>query len=293
MTTNKLFFKFTSPYSLSQVESISLVSSSPSSLLSTTPNNGIHCIIQPTNYILTRYGLGLYAPCTYSSGTYSISIPTGGLTLAEYLLTIIDRRQLTSTFSMPTTPQRIEVSLIYNSMLNLQYGDVYTLDFAGIMTSYSVTHAHLMGGQYDMLGFNFVPTFTLPAASTSAPVTESILSFEVESTYYDSCLNIQGVFSTDGMTFYNGVYYSHFSTPAVINANTRILCGQNTQAQNWAPAKLTVTDYGAVSSGSNYFFRFPLITLPSGANVPLTYKVKLLQYNNGNAYPIIVSQFNY
>lgn len=95
------------------------------------------------------------------------------------------------------------------------------------------------------------------------------------------------------MAFYSGVYYSHFSTPAVTNANTRVLCGQNTQSQNWAPIKLTVTDYGAVTAGTSYFFRFPLITLPSGTNVPLTYKVKLLQYINGNSYPTIISQYNY
>jgi hypothetical protein len=292
-TTNKLFFKFTAPYSMSQVESISFISSSASYPASQTPNNGLHCIIQPTSLMLSNYGVGLYAPCSYSSGTFSVAIPTGGLTTAEYLLTIIDRQQLTSTFNMPTTPQRIEVSLIYNSMLNLQYGDVYTLDFAGMMTTYSVTHAHRMSGLYDMLGFNLNPAFTLPAASTSAPVTEAVLSFEVESNYYDSCLSIQNLFSNDGMAFYSGVYYSHFSTPAVANANTRILCGQNTLAQDWAPAKLTVTDYGDVTAGTNYFFRFPLITLPSVTSSPLTYKVKLLQYSNGNAYPTIISQFSY
>lgn len=97
------------------------------------------------------------------------------------------------------------------------------------------------------------------------------------------------------MPFYSGVYFSHYSSPAVANANTRILCGQNTQAQNWAPIKLTVTDYGAVNPGTNYYFRFPLIILPNTGvnNVPLTYKMKLLQYSNGNAYPIILSQFNY
>lgn len=178
-------------------------------------------------------------------------------------------------------------------MLNLQYGDVYTLDFASYMTTYSVDHAHLMSGEYDMLGFRFTPGFTLPAASTTAPVTETILSFEIESNYYDYCLNIPSVLSSDGMNFYNGVYYSHFSSPAVTNANTRILCGQNTQKQNWAPIRLTITDYGAVNSGTNYYFRFPLITFPSGTAVPLTYKVKLLQYANNIPYPVIVAQFNY
>jgi hypothetical protein len=292
-TTNKLFFKFTAPYSMSQVESLSFMSSSASYPAPLAPNNGLHCIIQPTYLTLSSYGVGLYAPCSYSSGTFSVAIPTGGLTPAEYLLTIIDRKQLSTTFNMPTSPQRIEVSLIYNSMLNLQYGDVYTLDFAGMMTTYSVTHASRIAGNYDMLGFNFNPAFTLPAASTSAPVTEAVLSFEVESNYYGSCLGIQNVFSNDGMAFYSGVYYSHFSTPAVVNANTRILCGQNTLAQDWAPIKLTVTDYGAVTAGTGYFFRFPLITLPSGANVPLTYKVKLLQYSNGKAYPNIISRFSY
>jgi hypothetical protein len=292
-TTNKLFFKFTPPYNMSQVESLSFISSSASYPATTTPNNGLHCIIAPTYLTLSSYGTGLYAPCTYSGGVYSVSIPTGGMSTTEYLLTVIDRRQLTSTFNMPPSPQRIEISLIYNSMLNLQYGDVYTLNFAGMMTSYSMDHAHLMGGQYDMLGFTFTPAFTLPAASTSSPVTETILSFEIESNYYDSCLNIASVFSNDGMSFYSGVYYSHYSSPAIANANTRVLCGQNTQAQNWAPIKLTITDYGAVASGSSYYFRFPLITLPSGPNVPLTYRVQLLQYSNGNAYPNIISQFNY
>jgi len=95
------------------------------------------------------------------------------------------------------------------------------------------------------------------------------------------------------MPFYNGIYFSHFSNPAVTNANTRILCGQNTQNQNWAPIKLTVTDYGAINTATTYYFRFPLITLPSGDNVPLTYTVKLLQYDNQVAFPRVISQFRY
>jgi len=78
---------------------------------------------------------------------------------------------------MPTTPQRVEISLIYNSQQNIAYGDVYTLDFAGYMTTYSVDHSHLQSGLYDMLGFNLKPAFALLAASTSSPVTESVLSF--------------------------------------------------------------------------------------------------------------------
>jgi hypothetical protein len=178
-------------------------------------------------------------------------------------------------------------------MLSLYYGDVYTLDFAGYMTSYSVSHSHLMSGVYDMLGFTFVPGFALLASTTSSPVTESVLSFEVESNYYDTCLSIAGVFSPNNMPFYSGVYYSHYAGTAVANANTRILCGMNSVTQEWAPAKLTITDYGALTAASSYFFRFPLIMLPSGTNVPLTYKVRLLHYSNGVPYPTIVSFFNY
>jgi len=61
--------------------------------------------------------------------------------------------------------------LIYNSIVNLQYGDVYTLDFPGVMTSYTVDHAHYMSGEYDMLGFRFTPAFSVSAASTTSPVT--------------------------------------------------------------------------------------------------------------------------
>lgn len=106
-TTNKLFFRFTAPYNMSQVESISLISSSTNFPAPTTLSDGIYCIIQPTYSTIAAFGTGLYAPCSYSSGTYSISIPTGGMTTKEYLLTIIGRKQLTTSFNMPTTPQRI------------------------------------------------------------------------------------------------------------------------------------------------------------------------------------------
>jgi hypothetical protein len=296
LTTNKLFFKFTAPYNISQIESFSFISSSPTFPASTTPNNGLYCTIQPTITTYVAYGAGLYAPCTYVSattGTYTVNAPIGGLKAGqEYLLTIIDRAQLTSTFNMPTSAQRIEISLIYNNMLSLYYGDVYTLDFAGYMTSYSVSHSHLMSNIPDMLGFTFTPGFALAAATTS-PVSESVLSFEVESKYYDSCLGIAGVFSPSNMPFYSGVYYSHYAGTPVPNANTRILCGTNSQTQQWAPVKLTITDYGALAAASSYYFRFPLILLPSGTNVPLTYKVRLLKYANGVPYPTIISFFNY
>ena len=78
---------------------------------------------------------------------------------------------------MPTTPQRIEISLIYNNMLSLAYGDVYTLDFYGYMASYSMDHAHLQSSNPGMLGFWLQPSFALSASSTDSPATETVLSF--------------------------------------------------------------------------------------------------------------------
>ena len=100
------------------------------------------------------------------------------------------------------------------------------------------------------------------------------------------------------MAFYSGVYYSHFSTPvsaSALNANTRILCSPSTptQAFNWAPVKLTVTDYISITAASSHYFRFPLIKLPSDTNVPLTYKVKLVSYSSGDSRPTIISSFVY
>lgn len=107
-TTNKLYFKFTTPYNLTEVESISFISSA-SIPAPANPTWGLHCIIQPRYVIISVFGKGLSAPCSYNaaSKTYSVGIPIGGLTIGEYLLTIIERRQLTTSFNMPTTPQRL------------------------------------------------------------------------------------------------------------------------------------------------------------------------------------------
>lgn len=270
-----------------------MISSSTTTFVS-TGTTGIYCILQPTSTYRSVYGVGLYAPCTYSAGIYTIQVPVGGLSASkEYLLTISDRKRLTSTFNMPSTPQRVELSLIYNSILNLQYGDVYTLDFSGFMNAYNVDHSTLMSDNYDMLGISLTPYITLPASTTSAPVTESVVRLEIESTYYDSCLGLSTLFASDGMTFYNGIYYSHYASPAVLNSNTRILCGQFVQAQNYAPIILSITDYGQMLANNAYYFRFPLTLLPSGTKVPLTYQIKLVYYTSNNHYPIVYNTFKY
>ena len=102
---------------------------------------------------------------------------------------------------------------------------------------------------------------------------------------------MDSIYSNDGMDFESGVYFSHYSSPSVANANTRLHCGQ--YSESYTPIKLTVTDYGQMSANSNYYFRFPLIKNPSGTNNPLTYKVRLLHYGNSEYYPIVMNEYNY
>lgn len=78
---------------------------------------------------------------------------------------------------MPTDPKRMEISLIYTSTVNLQYGDVYQLEFEGKMSAFSVSHVVLGNSWDNLIGVTFTPTFTLDAASLTAPVTESIIEF--------------------------------------------------------------------------------------------------------------------
>lgn len=54
-----------------------------------TPNSLI-CLFNPTVGNRTHYGAGLYTTCTYSSYTYSIKAPSGGLVSGtEYTLSIL------------------------------------------------------------------------------------------------------------------------------------------------------------------------------------------------------------
>lgn len=65
--------------------------------------------------------------------------------------------------------------MIYTSQLNLQYGDVYQMDFSGLMTSYYVNHLSRATSALNMIGFTFTPQFTLISGSTTAPIVESVL----------------------------------------------------------------------------------------------------------------------
>lgn len=83
----------------------------------------------------------------------------------------MEKNQLTSTFTMPTTPDRYEVSFIYNSNLALKFGDTYILDFMGLMSSFLVNHLSYKVSTSNMIGFAFVPPFMLAASSRTPPVT--------------------------------------------------------------------------------------------------------------------------
>lgn len=93
------------------------------------------------------------------------------------------------------------------------------------------------------------------------------------------------------MTFQSGAYFTHYSSPSAINANTRLLCGQ--YSSSYTTTKLRVTDYDQFLAGSSYYFRFPMISNPGTVNTPFIYKVRLLSYANSNYYPTTVGYFEY
>lgn len=174
---------------------------------------------------------------------YTVSAPVGGLTInKEYTISILEFNQTTSSFILPTSPARYEVSFIYNSQLALKFGDTYVLNFAGYMTSYSVNHLIHKISTRNFIGFTFTPQFTLPSSSLTVPITESVLEIEFENKYFADCLGIDSLFSSDSMTFQSGAYFSHFSSPAIANSNTRVICGQ--YLSSYTTTKLRITDYG-------------------------------------------------
>ena len=91
--------------------------------------------------------------------------------MKEYTVTILENNQTTTEFDMPETPDRYEVTFVYNSLLGMQFGDAYLFSFSGLLNSFSVSHLSLRGSSYNMIGFSFTPKFTLDAASLVSPVT--------------------------------------------------------------------------------------------------------------------------
>lgn len=93
------------------------------------------------------------------------------------------------------------------------------------------------------------------------------------------------------MFFQNGIYFTHYSSPHVANANTRILIGQ--YSYSYTQPKVRVTDYGAFSSGTSYYFRFPMIKNPSTYNIPFIYTIRLLSYASNTHYPVVMGFYEY
>jgi hypothetical protein len=290
--TDRLVFTFTAPYTIAEEESISIKVPDASYFVGDNTPNSLYCIFQPTHEAKTSLGVGLIATsCEYDNGVFDITPPKGGLTTQEYTLSILEKNQIVTEFSMPDTPQRLEISLIYVDGLNQKKGDTYVLDFPGHFDTFTVNHLSLRYSSYNMIGFTINPSFDLPAASLVSPISESVIEVELSSKYFSSCLGVDSLFSSDGMTFESGTYFSHYSSPAVSDSNTRLFCGQ--YSESYAPVKLRVTDYGTMSNSNNYYFRFPLIQNPGSSNTPLIYRVRLLRYNNNEHYPTIISEYEY
>lgn len=172
LTSKRLQWKFTPPYSISSVETFNIILPVQTALIPQNTPNAITCVIQPTISSNTTNGYGLYAPCTYATGVYTINAPIGGLTMGqEYTITILERNQTTTTFTLPTSPVRYEISFIYNSNLALKFGDTYIANFVGLMSSFSVNHLILKQATSNFIGFTFTPQFTLAASSLTAPIT--------------------------------------------------------------------------------------------------------------------------
>lgn len=293
-STSRLIFRFTAAYNVSEAESFSIVLPTASAtgpfVPKNTPNK-LTCVINPTYRTKTDFGVGYYTTCSYSSYTYVVQAPSGGLVAGtEYSISIMEFNQFTSSFYMPTTPMRQEIVLTYNSMVGLQYFDVYKIDYPLMFSSFGISYSSLMAssGAYNVrvtLTFTFNPALTLPASVTSGSITESMLVLEVPTRYFSDDLNIPTVFTNEGLAYTNGQYYTHLATPSITNANTRFMKGQN--ANNNAPSRFSVTDYGAFASGTTFTFKFPLITHPTGTGTPVTYRLSLYSIANGVTYPVI------
>lgn len=204
-SSNRLIFRFKAAYNISEAESFTIALPATTStgpfIPKNTPTNLI-CVINPTYRTKTDFGVGYYTTCTYSSYTYTIKAPDKGMVAAtEYTISIMEFNQLTSSFYMPTTPMRQELVFEYNSMVGLQYTDVYKLDYPLLFSSFSVLHSTLMASSAsytnvrNTIKLTFNPALTMAASTTSGSITESMLVLEVPTRYFSDDLNIPSVFT--------------------------------------------------------------------------------------------------
>ena len=63
---------------------------------------------------------------------------------------------------------------------------------------------------------------------------------------------------------------------------------------SFTPIKLTTTDYGQITAGTSYYFRYPLIRNPTADDfIPFLYKFKLLEYKTDLHYANVISSYEY
>lgn len=297
-TTKRLIFRFKSPYTITEAESFTITlptATSTGPFVPVNTPNSIMCTIHPTVISKMDYGAAYYTTCTYSSYVYSVVVPSGGLVSGtEYTISIMETNQVSSSFYMPTTPMRQEIVFTYNSMVGLQYSDVYVLNYSPLFSAFSMTHSTYMASTASrtvkgVIAVTFTPSVAANASvSTSGSETETMLVLEIPTKYFSDTLGIPGYFTSDGLSYSNGQYYTHISNPAQTNANTRFMRGQ--QSYSYTPSRLSVTDYGAFGL-SSYTFKFPLIQFPQGDLIPLTYKLSLVTYPNNVSYPVVVGTY--
>lgn len=179
-SSNRLIFRFTAAYNVSEAESFTITLPTASStgpfVPKNTPNN-IVCVINPTYRTKTDYGVGYYTTCTYSAYVYTIKAPSGGLIAGtEYAISIMEFNQLTSSFYMPTAPMRQELLLEYNSIVGLQYTDVFKVDYKLLFSSFAVGYSNLMASSASYtnvrstIQFTFTPAITMSASAVSGSI---------------------------------------------------------------------------------------------------------------------------
>lgn len=81
LTSKKIQFRFTTPYTISSVENFNIVLPVLTALIPQNTPSSLTCVIQPTYSTSTVLGAGLDAPCTYSVGVYTVNVPVGGLAI--------------------------------------------------------------------------------------------------------------------------------------------------------------------------------------------------------------------